>query len=120
MEYAIISSGGKQYKVTPGMAFEVESLKKDTGNVDFDQVLLHVSGENVNIGTPFISGFIVSAKIIGTKKGEKIRVSKFKAKSRYRRSIGHRQSLTTVEILSLGGVKAPSKSPVKKASKKTG
>lgn len=119
MEYAIIQTGGKQYKVTPGMVFEVENLGKDTGTVDFTDVLLYVSGDDMNLGTPFISGFSVNAKIIGAKRGEKIHVSKFKAKSRYRKTIGHRQSLTTVEILSLGGAaKATPKPVVKKTTKK--
>lgn len=102
MEYAIIETGGKQYKVFPGLAFEVESLGEVSGNVTFDKVLLYVAGEQMKLGTPYVTGFSVQAKIIGATRGEKIRVSKFKAKSRYRKTIGHRQSLTSVEILPFG------------------
>lgn len=102
MEYAVIQNGGKQYKVYPGLVLDVDSLNLTEGNTIFENVLLHVDGEKVQMGTPYIAGFSVSAKILGAKKGEKIHVSKFKAKSKYRKSIGFRASLTSVEILSIG------------------
>lgn len=117
MEYAIIETGGKQFKVTPGLQFEVENLGVDSGDFEFNKVLLHVSDGEVNLGKPYIDGFTVKAKINGAKKGEKIRVSKFRAKSRYRKTIGFRQSLTSVEIISFGKTTSPVKSAPKKASK---
>lgn len=102
MQYVVIETGGKQYKVSSGSVIEVENLKKDSGDFTFEKVLLLVDGDKVEMGTPFISGFSVSGKVLGTKKGEKIRVSQFKAKARQRRTIGHRKLLTSVEITSIG------------------
>lgn len=109
MQYAVIQTGGKQYKVMSGTVLDVESLKKDSGEVIFEDVLLHVDDDKVEIGTPFITGVSVTAKITGSKKGEKIRVSQFKAKARHRRTIGHRQTLSTIEIVSIGKKAAPAK-----------
>lgn len=110
MEYAIIQNGGKQYKVHPGLVLEVDNLNLTDGVFTFDNVLLHVNGDKVEIGMPYISGFSVQAKVLGAKKGEKIHVSKFKAKSKYRKTIGFRASLTSVEIVSLGKKAAEKKS----------
>lgn len=99
MEYAIILSGGKQFKVTPGMKLDVDNLKQTGKEAEFKNVLLHVSGDIVKIGKPYISGMTIHAKVLGNKKGEKIRVSKFKGKARYRKTIGFRASLTTLEFL---------------------
>lgn len=109
MEYAVIQTGGKQYKVSAGSVLDVESLKKESGDISFDEVLLHVDGDKVEIGTPFIAGFSVSAKILASKKGVKIRVSQFKAKARERRTIGHRKQLSTIEIITIGKKSAPVK-----------
>lgn len=116
MEYAIIETGGKQYKVTPGMILEVESLGKTDGEVNFEKVLLLVNGENVNVGMPHIADFKITGKVMGATKGTKIYVSKFKSKVRYRRTIGHRQSLTQVEIMPFSNDKTVSP---KKAAKKS-
>lgn len=113
MEYAIIQNGGKQYRVHPGLVLEVDNLNLTEGAFSFDDVLLHVAGDKVEIGAPYIAGFAVQAKILGAKKGEKIHVSKFKAKSKYRRSIGFRASLTSVEIVSLGASKPSKKADAK-------
>ncbi|MBP6913786.1 MAG: 50S ribosomal protein L21 [Candidatus Levybacteria bacterium] len=99
MEYAIIESGGKQYKVMPGMKLDLDNLGLTEGEFEFKNVLFSVSGEDVSIGMPYIAGMTVKAKVLGAAKGDKVRVSKFKAKSRYRKTIGFRASLTTVEIL---------------------
>lgn len=115
MEYAIISHGGKQYKVSPGLKLDIEGEGKVGENVSFDSVLLLVTDAEAKIGTPNVSGFSVSGKVVDSKRGEKIRVSKFKAKSKYRRSVGFRQRLTTVEILSFAkGEKSPASSAKKK------
>lgn len=116
MEYAIIDFGGKQYKVTPGLMLDVEGTAKVGENINFDKVLLYVNGEDFKIGTPHILGFKVDGKVLANKKGEKIRVSKFKAKSKYRKTIGFRHTLTTVEILPFE--KNDKKPPLKKEKSK--
>ncbi len=99
MEYAIIESGGKQYKLSPGMTLDIEKVENASDTITFEKVLLHVADINVEIGAPFVNGFVVKGKVLGAKKGDKIRVSKFKAKSKYRKTIGFRHSFLTVEIL---------------------
>ncbi|OGH18799.1 MAG: 50S ribosomal protein L21 [Candidatus Levybacteria bacterium RIFCSPHIGHO2_12_FULL_38_12] len=99
MEYVVITSGGKQYKVCPGDTIEVDNLnaEKDS-SVDLSEVLLHVSDGKVTVGRPKVSGIIVKAKVIGDVKGKKIDVSTFKAKTRIRRTIGFRSSKTQLLI----------------------
>lgn len=99
MQYAVIETGGKQYKINKGDTIHVESLGLEAGSqVVFDKVLLVVDTGNVQIGTPYLSGAVVNGKVIDNVRGEKIYVGKFKAKSKYRRLTGHRQSLSQVEI----------------------
>lgn len=98
MNYAVIKSGGKQYKVTVGDILEIDRLSKKDGDVSFEEVLLLSSEGNVRIGKPFLPGVSVHGKIIETKRGEKIRVAKFKAKARYRRVTGFRAELSVVKI----------------------
>lgn len=99
MKYAIVRSGGKQYKVSEGdlVLLERLPLKQDEG-FSFPDVLLYVSDSEFLIGNPTLQGINVQGKIISHVRGEKIRVSKFKAKVRYRKTIGHRQELTNVKI----------------------
>ena len=124
MKYAIIRSGGKQYKVTEGDSIEVAKLDAKVGeDVVFSDVLLYVSGnpQEAKIGKPVINGIVVKGKVLATKKGEKIRVAKFLAKSRYRRVHGHRDFLTVVKIEHIGNkeVKLPKpKIPAKEAKLK--
>lgn len=94
--FAIIATGGKQYKVTEGQVLKVEKLEA-VGEVIFDQVLL-VGGENVKIGTPNVNGAKVEATVLGDVKGRKITIRKYKPKVRYRRKTGHRQKYTEVKI----------------------
>lgn len=98
MQYAIIQTGGKQYRVEKGAVLEIEKLSEKNGSYDFDQVLLFVDGDTVSVGKPYLSGAIVKAKILDTIKGEKIRVSKFKAKAKYRRTTGFRKIMSKVQI----------------------
>ena len=103
MEYAIIKSGGKQYRVSKGDIIEVDKLLVDKDkDVTFDQVLLLCLNGTTKIGTPYLTGIEVMGRVLEQKKGEKIRVAKFKAKVRYRKSIGFRAMLTKVQITSLG------------------
>src|SRR5258708_39682773 len=99
MSYAVIVTGGKQYKVNPGTILEVERLKNvAAGTISFDQVLLVVDRETISIGKPTVAGAVVTAKVLADIKGDKIRVAKFRAKSRHRRVMGHRQSLSRIQI----------------------
>ncbi|MBI2195752.1 MAG: 50S ribosomal protein L21 [Candidatus Levybacteria bacterium] len=99
MEYAVIKTGGKQYRVAAGDVLEVDKLPQAKDSVvTFEDVLLLVSDASVKIGKPKLSGAFVKAKILEQKKGEKIRVSKFKAKVRYRRTIGFRPLLSKILI----------------------
>jgi large subunit ribosomal protein L21 len=95
--YAIIETGGKQYKVRPGDILGVELLESQ-GSVSFDRVLLSVNGEKMEIGTPYIQGASVSAKILDNVKDDKVTTFKFKNKINYHRTIGHRQNYTRVQI----------------------
>lgn len=106
MEYAIINTGGKQYKATLGVVLEIEKVDLEPGkDIVFDNVLLYTTNGTIKIGQPMLDGFSVKAKVLEQFKGEKIRVAKFKAKARYRRVQGHRQKLTRVEITKISAKK---------------
>lgn len=96
--WAVIKTGGKQYKVHEGQTIAIEKLALSTNStVSFDHVLV-VGGEHLTLGTPFVGKATVLGKILETKKGKKIRVVKFRPKSRYLRTTGHRQAETRVLI----------------------
>lgn len=96
-KFAIIETGGKQYRVSPGDTLEVELLDNKR-SVTFDKVLLVADGETVEIGTPYIKDAKVSAKVLGNVKGDKVITFKYKNKINYHRTIGHRQNFTKVQI----------------------
>lgn len=97
--YAIIKTGGKQYRVSKGDVLSIEKLTVDEGQeVIFEEVLCVGQGEQMNFGAPFVAGAKVTAKVVEHGKGEKILVFKYKAKSNYRRRQGHRQPFTKVVI----------------------
>ncbi|MBI3972831.1 MAG: 50S ribosomal protein L21 [Chloroflexi bacterium] len=90
--YAIVATGGKQYRVEPGQHLEVEKLDAEPGSqIEFSDVLLIGNGETVTIGQPTVAGARVVADVLGEVKGKKIVVFKYKSKVRYRRKTGHRQ-----------------------------
>ena len=97
--FAIIRTGGKQYRVEPGQAITVERLPYEVGQeVELNEVLL-VSGEDgVRVGTPLVEGAKVRATVLAHERGPKIVVVKYKPKKRYRRKTGHRQELTRLRI----------------------
>ncbi len=115
MKYAIIKTGGKQYKVTEGSVVEVELLSSTDNAYVFEEVLLVVDGDDVQLGTPTVSGMKVYAEVIGDIKGEKIEVFKYKSKSRYRKHTGHRQKYTQLKITGIGVKKASAATKPKKA-----
>ena len=96
---AVIKTGGKQYKVSEGDKIRVEKLSKEEGSVvSFPDVLLYVDGENVDVGTPTVSGVSVEGKVLGEGKADKVVVFKYKKRKRYSKKKGHRQQYTQVEI----------------------
>lgn len=97
--YAVVATGGKQYKVEEGATIRVEKLAGDVGEaVSFDSVLLFSDGENVKVGQPVLTGVAVRGHIVGQGKADKVLVFKYKRRKRYRRKQGHRQQYTAVKI----------------------
>lgn len=99
MEYAVIKTGGKQYRVSKDEIIEVERLDVKPGEkFSIEDVLLHVVDGASKVGKPKLTGVVVKVTVLEHLKGEKLRISKFKAKSKYRRVMGHRQHLTKLKI----------------------
>ena len=97
--YAIIETGGKQYRVQEGDVLFLEKLSSEEGQtVVFDRVLAVSEGEELKVGTPVVEGASVTARVLGHGKGKKIIVFKYKPKKNYRRKQGHRQPYTKVQI----------------------
>ncbi len=97
--YAIIETGGKQYKVAEGDTLYIEKLNAEAGDsVTFDRVLAVLDGESARFGAPTVDGASVTANVVKNGKGKKILVFKYKPKKNYRRRQGHRQPYTKVEI----------------------
>jgi large subunit ribosomal protein L21 len=97
--YAVVATGGKQYKVQEGEVLRIEKLTGEIGSqVAFDQVLMLSDGENVKVGQPVLEGVQVKGHIIEQGKHKKILVFKYKRRKRYRRKQGHRQPFTAVKI----------------------
>ncbi|MEK7565831.1 MAG: 50S ribosomal protein L21 [Patescibacteria group bacterium] len=102
MDYAVISLSGRQYKVTEGQVFDIDRVTHAIGSkFETSEVLLIVKDEQVLIGQPYVAGAKVSFEVLENFRGEKIRVSKFKAKSRYRKTIGFRADLTKIKVLKI-------------------
>ena len=119
--YAIIESCGKQYKVTEGDVVFFEKLDVEEGKkVTFDSVVLVSDDKKVEVGTPYVKGVKVEGKVVSHGKGKKILVYKYKAKKNYRRTQGHRQPYTKVEITKIKTAteKAEAKTETKTAEKK--
>lgn len=96
--FAIIKTGGKQYKVSEGDIIKVEKIEAEAGDkIEFDQVLM-VAGDDVKVGSPVVEGAKVSAEVLDQKKDKKIVIFKFKAKKNYRKKKSHRQPYTLVKI----------------------
>lgn len=102
MRYAIVQSGGKQYKAVEGETIEVSNLTDEPGKkIELADVLLVADGDNIHVGTPLVSGAKVAATVVEHDKGPKIVVFKYKPKIRYRVRTGHRQQLTRLMIDSI-------------------
>ena len=97
--FAVIETGGKQYKVSPGQKIKIEKLDaSEGGQVVFNKVLLKSDGAEVEIGTPHLSGAAVEAKVLEQGRGDKVIVFKYHSKTRYKKKKGHRQPYTKIEI----------------------
>lgn len=98
MTYAVIRTGGKQYRVEPGTLLRVERLEGEAGTaVEFTEVLL-TGGDAIKVGTPLVDGAIVRAQIVEQGRARKVLIFKKKRRKNYRRRRGHRQSITTVRV----------------------
>jgi len=97
--YAVIKTGGKQYRVSEGDKLRVETLAGEPGSdVNLPEVLAVGSGESVTIGTPLVANASVTAKVLSHGRDKKVRIIKFKRRKHYRKQMGHRQNFTEVEI----------------------
>ena len=99
MQYAIVETGGKQYKVAQGDMILVEKLGVEKGSsLDLEKVLLLNDGKKVHIGTPYLSGSKVICEVLGGAKGEKVISFKYRRRKGYRKKIGHRQNYTRLKV----------------------
>ena len=108
--YAVLKTGGKQYKVSQNDVIVVERLSGESGSkINLDKVLMIGEGENTTVGTPIIEGALVAAEVLEHKRGDKITVFKKKRRKNYRRTMGHRQELTVLRITDIlaAGEKKP-------------
>jgi len=97
--YAVIKTGGKQYRVMQGETLRVEKLPGDVGSaVNFNQVLLVGAGEEVTLGAPLVAGALVAATIKSHGRADKVRIIKFRRRKHHQKQMGHRQYYTEVEI----------------------
>lgn len=100
--YAVIETGGKQYRVAPGETVRVEKLDVEAGkSIDLDKVLLIQDDKDIRIGKPTVEGAKVKAKVVSHGRGEKVRIFKMKRRKHYRNQAGHRQDFTELEITSI-------------------
>jgi large subunit ribosomal protein L21 len=97
--YAVIETGGKQYRISEGDTIEVEKLPAEVGaEVRFEHVLLVGDEKDTRVGFPDVKGAVVTAKVVAAGKGDKVLVYKIKRRKNYRRKVGHRQEITTLKI----------------------
>lgn len=102
--YAVVKTGGKQYRVSAGEKLKVEQIPADVGSeIELDQVLMVADGDAVTMGTPLIAGASVKAKVLAHGRGEKVHIFKMRRRKHYRKSQGHRQNYTELEILGIAG-----------------
>lgn len=100
--YAVIESGGKQYRVSEGQSIKLEKLTAEPGeHINFDKVLMVANGEQINVGAPYVTGGQVSAEVLSQGRGKKVRIIKFRRRKHYRRQAGHRQYFTEVKITAI-------------------
>jgi large subunit ribosomal protein L21 len=102
--FAVINTGGKQYRVSEGTVLRIEKLTADAGStVEFDQVLLLGAGADVKVGRPFVGGAKVTATVQSHGKGDKVSIVKFRRRKHYLRQKGHRQPFTEIKVTGIVG-----------------
>ncbi|WP_330925781.1 50S ribosomal protein L21 [Candidatus Sororendozoicomonas aggregata] len=102
--YAVIRTGGKQYRVAEGETFKVEKLDVAAGgSVDIDDVLLIADGEDIKVGAPVVEGAKVTAEVVSHGRGPKIKIIKFRRRKHHRKQMGHRQWFTELKITGIAG-----------------
>ena len=102
--YAVVKTGGKQYRVSPGEKLKVEQLTADVGaEVVLDQVLMVGEGESVRLGQPVVAGATVTATVVAHGRGEKIKIFKMRRRKHYQKHQGHRQNYTELKIEAIVG-----------------
>ena len=117
--YAVIKTGGKQYRVQPGNVFKVESIEAGIGeSVTFEEVLMIADGDDVTIGTPTIASAKVVAEVIAHGRAKKVEIIKFKRRKHHQKRTGHRQNFTQIQILNINGKGTVAKKATAKAADK--
>ena len=102
--YAVVKTGGKQYKVAPGEKLRIEQIPADVGaQVTLDQVLMVGEGESVRVGQPTVTGVSVVATVVAHGRGEKVKIFKMRRRKHYQKHQGHRQNYTELRIDSIAG-----------------
>ena len=97
--YAVIKTGGKQYRVVPGEKLKIEQIPADIGSeIVLDQVLMVTEGEAVKVGAPLVAGATVTATVLNHGRGDKVHIFKMRRRKHYRKSQGHRQGFTEIQI----------------------
>jgi large subunit ribosomal protein L21 len=100
--YAVVKTGGKQYRVSAGEKLKVEQIPADIGaEIVLGEVLLLANGEDLTMGTPLVNGAAVTAKVVSHGRGEKVHIYKMRRRKHYRKSQGHRQNYTEIEIVGI-------------------
>ena len=100
--YAVIQTGGKQYKVTPGDVLKVEKLEAKKGDtIEIKEVFMIADGEKMSVGKPTLASAMVTALVMGDVKGEKVLIFKHRRRKGYRRTNGHRQNYTTLKVMDI-------------------
>lgn len=115
--YAVIKTGGKQYRVMPGDVIKVETLDAAIGAaINFEEVLMIVDGDNTTVGTPTIASAKVAAEVIAHGRAKKVEIVKFRRRKHHQKRTGHRQNFTQVQIQNINGKGSPAKKATAKAA----
>jgi len=102
--YAVIKTGGKQYRVIPGEKLKIEQIPADIGSeIVLDQVLMVADGEALKVGAPLVVGATVTATVVAHGRGDKIKIFKMRRRKHYRKTQGHRQNFTEIRIETIAG-----------------
>ena len=102
--YAVVKTGGKQYRVSAGEKLKIEQIPADIGaEIVLDQVLLVADGDNLKMGRPLVAGATVQAKVLAQGRHDKVRIFKMRRRKHYQKHQGHRQNFTEIEITDING-----------------